>query len=233
MEILVCIKGGAAPDEMARLDALALEMALVLKESASPDCAVKIRVAGVGPGCEPLLRRALGMGADQAFCLHTSQGGVPSLDIARALAGAAGGARLILTGLQSETHMSGSVGPFIAGLLEYPSLMGVVSLHWDKEGVVAKRELEGGIQEQFLVSSPCVMGIQSGALTARYPSLGRMLAARKAALPAHDAPAPGPPRVRLGEHRPPDAVRAGENWRGRPEETALKLHQWLGERQYL
>ena len=235
MEILVCIKGGTPSDEMGRLDALALETALVLKERSLPHCPVDLRVAGVGPGCDPLLRRALGMGADRAFCLHPARGALSSLDIARALASAAGNARFILTGLQSETRMSGSVGPLIAGILGYPSLMGVVSLHWDKEGraVVAERELEGGLQEQFFISSPCVMGVQSGALTARYPSLGRMLVARKANIPILDAPAPEGPKMVLGEQRPPDSVRAGENWSGSPEETAGRFHQWLGERQYL
>ena len=235
MEILVCIKEGHTPGEMAHLDALALETALVLKSSAPSSCSVHIRAMGLGSGAEPLLRRALGMGVDEVLWLTASHTGLGSLDVARILAAEAGTAHLILTGLQSETGMSGSVGPFMAGLLNYPSLMGMVSLQWEGRGrdLVGEREMEGGIRERFRISTPCVMGIQSGRLTPRYPSLGRMLAARKQSIPRVESPLSPSPRVMGGEKQAPDPVRGGENWQGAVETTAGKLNQWLKERQYL
>ncbi len=78
----------------------------------------------------------------------------------------------ILTGVQSEDDQFASVGGILAALLKVPYSSMVIGIdNIDKDHLVLRRELEGGLQERAKVMLPCVLSIQSGINEPRYVSI--------------------------------------------------------------
>ena len=200
IKILVCIKQvpeSDAPVEFAntphgavvlsdgpfrinRSDACALEAAIRLKESHE---ATVVDVVSVGPPrVEEILRRAMGMGADNAVLIRTPPDIMLSpMTVAGWIAGYAENASydLVLTGVMSEDLMHGITGQTIAALLGWPSAWGVVSLDFVQEtGVVAvEKEIENGRRLAHEIRLPGVLAVQTGIHRPRYPSLSNLLRA--------------------------------------------------------
>ena len=235
MNIWVCIDSGVKNEEMARLDAVALEAALALKDAAASS--VSITVVHLGVGGETLLKRALGMGADEALWIRGEADDLLPARKARALAGALAPADLILTGLQSETGMSGSVGPFIAAELGITSVMGCLELSWDDGAgtVRAIQEVEGGGRNRLTLDLPCVLGIQSGGYTPRYPALSAMLKAQGRQIPIleMDGRTAEPAGMCAGPLELPQQDAVGEVWDGSAEESAGRFRDWLTQRRWI
>ena len=239
MDIQVCINTNGAGTEMAPLDAQALEFALVLKEAppAWLEDPVTITAVSLGRDREQLLRRALGMGADRAVWIRGHGNEFSAQERAGCLAREGKTAHLILTGLQSETGMSGSVGPFMGGFLNLPSAMGIVQLDWGQTPwtLVLTQELEGGRQSTLSLQLPGILGIQSGRYSPRYPSLSHMLKAQQQSVvhrkpdPPSDLP-PGPVSRTVDT---PKTQRRGEDWTSPVQDSAVQFTHWLKQRQLL
>jgi len=251
MNILVCVKqvpdleqmsidcgsdgvpviGEAAEFRMNRFDEFAVEAAVQLKEALT---GVRIDVVSVGP--EPALaviKRAIGMGADQGVLLDTGdQPDAGPAEVARRIANHATSHRydLIFTGSWSEDGMNGQVGPMAASLLNLPCATQVMALKLDEESrtVAVEREVEGGHRERLELRLPTLLALQSGVNHPRYPSLSNLLRANRQPV---DIIAPSPaekgidPVVCLGLMRPP-RTRAGRLLEGSLQakaETFLSL----------
>lgn len=79
---------------------------------------------------------------------------------------------IILTGVQSEDDQFGAVGGILAGLMGLPYASMVIGIDAvEKDHVIIRRELEGGLQEKVKVATPCVLSIQSGINEPRYVSI--------------------------------------------------------------
>lgn len=79
---------------------------------------------------------------------------------------------VIFTGVQSEDDQFASVGGILAAKLGLPYASMVIGVDVvEKDHVVVRRELEGGLQERVKVSVPCVLAIQSGINEPRYVSI--------------------------------------------------------------
>ena len=139
MKILVCVKqvpeaeaqisidesadwiqvGGAAEHRMNRFDECAVEEAVLIKEAIP---GTVIDVITLGPErAEAVVRRSMGMGADNGVHILTSGDGyVDAFSTAGAIAAYAKGKAydLILTGAMSEDLMQGQVGPLLAAHLD-------------------------------------------------------------------------------------------------------------------
>ncbi len=78
----------------------------------------------------------------------------------------------IFTGVQSEDDQFAAVGGILAAKLGLPYASMVIGIDGYEGGhVVARRELEGGLQERIKVTLPCVLSIQSGINEPRYVSI--------------------------------------------------------------
>jgi len=187
-------------------DACALEAALRIRDNLP---GTTVHALSVGPEeAAAVLRRALGMGADEAFhCLWRDEDPPTPLQTAHLIASAAGGYDLYLAGVMSEDGGHGLTGPLVAELLGLPFLTNVVSLGISnpRGPLTAERDVEGGDRETFAVDLPALLTVPSGINRPRYPTLSLVLKAQKASLntvEARDLP-PCPPREAvLRRYRP-------------------------------
>ncbi len=160
-------------------DELALTRALELKE-ASAGAIEKVSVISVGPqSAEPTIRKALAIGADDAFRVNaepTDAYGV-AFQIAEAVKDL--GYDIIISGIESSDYNGAAVGGMLAGFLGLPSVSSVSSLNIEKGGISLKREIDGG-SEVVETQLPFVAIIQKGiAKEPRIPSMRGIMMARK------------------------------------------------------
>jgi len=202
MKILVCIKQVLDPGSGIKIkdealwfrsskanrfqinsyDEYAIEEAIRIKESLKD---VRVDVITVGPDrAKDGLRRALGMGADDAVhILDEKEAFRPPALTAQWIARAAEkkGYELILAGIMSEDEMNGQTGPMTARILNLPCTGPAIDVRVqpDQKNIVVEREIEGGARDIFEVSLPCLLTIQTGINQPRYPALSKVLRAQK------------------------------------------------------
>jgi electron transfer flavoprotein beta subunit len=258
MKILVCVKQvmesespvrihdsgkwicpcASARFEMNPFDTYAVEEALRIRERIP---GTLVHTITVGPeSSRDTLRRALGMGADEAVhILDPGTGYRPPFLTASWIAAYARGKGydLILTGIMSADEMNGQTGPMIAQRLSIPCASAVL---YEKPGpdgthISIEREIEGGARDMFEVALPCVLTLQTGINSPRYPSLSMVLRARKkeiSVIPAgtFDDQQPG---IRLHSLYSPQKERKGILLDGTIEEKAEQLMDILAQKALL
>jgi electron transfer flavoprotein beta subunit len=184
-----------------------------------------------------VIKRAIGMGADQGALLDTGARPDPEpAEVARRIADFAAPHHydLIFTGSWSEDGMNGQVGPMTASLLNLPCATQVMDLRLDAEGgrVAVEREVEGGHRERLELRLPALLALQSGINRPRYPSLSNLLRANRQPV---DIIAASPdakdidPVVCMGLMRPP-RTRAGRMLEGGLQEKAATFLSFLREK---
>ena len=196
MNILVCI--GNVPDTTTKVkfadnkldttgiqwiinpwDELALTRALELKESgAGVD---KISVVSVGAvGVEATMRKALAIGADDAFRVDVepTDAYFTATQIAEVVK--MGSYDVVLSGIESSDYNGVSIGGMLAEILDYASVSAVSALNIEGGKLVIDREVDGG-KEKVSTETPVVLTVQKGiALDPRIPAMrGIMMARRK------------------------------------------------------
>src|ERR1051326_7037774 len=181
MKIISCLK--AVPDPASRLiinesknwikdqdltfvaseaDNYALEEALRLKEKHGGEVVV---ISMGGDESARVLRSGLAMGADRAIhLLDPKFKGADEFAAAAALAKAiekAGGADLVLAGVQSDDLGTGMTGTMMAEFLGLPHVTVVVGAEAgsDAKSLKVRRELEGGINETIALTLPALLTI--------------------------------------------------------------------------
>jgi electron transfer flavoprotein beta subunit len=258
MNILVCIKqvpeseatytidassqwvrtGSGTEFMMNRYDECAMEEAARIKEAFT---GTAIDVLSIGPpDVETVIRRAIGMGADNGIHMVTGlEEFYDSFTLASWIADVAGpGAYdLIFTGVMSEDMMQGLVGPLTAELLCMPCATAVVSeaLSVHKGTILVEREVEGGCRETVELKLPALLTIQTGINKPRYPSLSNLLRANQ--LPIRTIQTDlldKPVKQQLVDRvRFPQNIRNGIFLTGSAEEKAGQLVKILDERSLL
>lgn len=163
-------------------DELALTRALELKE-ASAGAIEQVSVISVGTQvAEPTIRKALAIGADDAFRVNAEPKdayGV-AFQIAEAVKGL--GYDLIISGIESSDYNGAAVGGMLAEFLGIPSVSSVSSINIESGNVILKREIDGG-SEVVGSQLPFVAIIQKGvALEPRIPSMRGIMQARTKSL---------------------------------------------------
>lgn len=161
-------------------DELALTRALELKK-ASNGKIEKVAVAMVAPkSAEPTIRKALAMGADEAYRIDTEPKDSYSTAVELAEALKDKDFDLIMAGLESSDYNGLSVGAMLAELLGINSVSAVSGLDFDGEKFIVKRDIEGGY-EKLTVQTPFVAVVQKGiAIVPLIPNMrGIMMAKRK------------------------------------------------------
>jgi electron transfer flavoprotein beta subunit len=215
-------------------DEYAVEEALRLKESKGGT----VRVAAVGRDeAMAVLRKALAMGADEAFLIkddvpETYDGLRTARIIARAVERKLGGADLLLFGKQAVGTDNSQVPAMVAELLGLPQATVVTKFETDGAAATALREIEGGL-EKVALTLPAVVTAQKGLNEPRYETLKGIMAAKKKPIPVITleelgfGPEELAPTVETVGLEVPTARQAGKVLQGEPAETARELARLL------
>lgn len=159
-------------------DELALTRALELKET-SNGAIEKVSVASVGiVDVEPTLRKALAIGADDAFRVDVNAS--DAYQVAAELSGLLKTIPydIVLCGIESSDYNGSAVGGMLAEILGIASVSSVSSLSVSGGTVQLTREIDGG-KETIGVQLPFLAVVQKGiALEPRIPSMRGIMTAR-------------------------------------------------------
>jgi electron transfer flavoprotein beta subunit len=158
--------------------------AIELKEK---DAATVIHLVTVGAAdSEPIIRKALALGGDEAIRVNTNTH--DSFSIAAQIAEVAkqGAYDLIFTGKETIDYNGSSIGGMVAELLDLPYIS--LATKFDINGTTATvtREIEGG-EEVAEITLPLVVSCQKGVAEARIPNMRGIMAARTKPLKVVDA----------------------------------------------
>jgi electron transfer flavoprotein beta subunit len=223
---------------MNRFDECAVEEAIRIKES-QPETYVDVLT--VGPQrARKILTRAVGMGADHGIhILSDCQGYASPFITASWIAQYAADKvyDLIFTGVMSEDAMQGQTGPMLAELMSMPFATSVIieKLSLDKGSVYVEREIEAGRRECVEIELPAVLTVQTGMNQPRYPTLSKMLRAKKMEFESVNVESLGNAEVRekVILLRYPEKSRESVILEGTLEEKATELLRLLDRKSLL
>jgi electron transfer flavoprotein beta subunit len=153
----------------------ALVRAIELKEA---DPSVVLHLVNVGGAdAEPIIRKALALGGDEAIRVN-SESGDPFV-IASQIASVAskGGYDLIFTGKETIDYNGSSIGGMVAELLDMPYVSHATQFSVAGTTATIIREIEGG-EETNTVNLPAVVSCQKGMAEQRIPNMRGIMAAR-------------------------------------------------------
>jgi len=153
----------------------ALVRAIELKEK-DPSTVIHLVTVG-GPDCDPIIRKALALGGDEAIRVNVES--ADSFRIASKIADVAkeGSYDLILTGKETIDYNGSSVGSMVAELLDIPSVSLATKLELSGTKVTLTREIEGG-EEVCEVNLPVLVSCQKGMAEQRIPNMKGIMGAR-------------------------------------------------------
>ncbi len=153
----------------------ALVRAIELKEK---DAATAIHLVTVGGAdSEPIIRKALALGGDEAIRIN-AEGGDGYYIAAQIAAIAKDGAYdLVLTGKETIDHNGSAVGGMLSELLDMPYISLATKFELNGHTATVTREIEGG-EEVAEVDLPLVVSCQKGMAEARIPNMRGIMAAR-------------------------------------------------------
>lgn len=163
------------------LDEFALTKAVKLQESQG----ATVTVVNVGEvSTEPVIRKALAIGANDAVRVNTEP--KDSFSVAKEIANVAqnGGYDMILCGKESIDYNGGSVPGMVAQLLNQPFVNACVGLDVNGAEATAVREIEGG-KETISVKLPAVIAGQKGMVDEKdliIPNMRGIMSARSKSL---------------------------------------------------
>lgn len=255
MEILVCVKrvpdtseneielNGAGNDidrddlvySVNEWDNYAVEEALQIVDKVGGS----VTVISVGDDeSEEVLRREMAMGADKGILLSDDVfEGTDGRGIATILKAAVdkGNYDLIFTGAQADDGAA-QVGGMLAAMLDVPFASLVNTIEVDGDKLKIGREIEGGNQEMYDISLPCVLSIQTGINEPRYVGIRGIRKVASVEIPTLgtadlglDAAAVGASaaRVQRADYFLPDMGEGAEILEGSTEEIIDKLVELL------
>ena len=153
----------------------ALVRALELKEK---DPSIVLHLITVGTAdCDPVIRKALALGGDEAIRVNTDSTDSYSIAVQIAAVAKEGGYDLILTGKETIDYNGASVPGFISELLDIPYVSLAIKFELNGSVATIDREIEGG-EEVNEVALPVVVGCQKGMAEQRIPNMRGIMAAR-------------------------------------------------------
>jgi electron transfer flavoprotein beta subunit len=153
----------------------ALVKAIEIKEK-DPSTAIHLITVG-GADAEPIIRKALALGGDEAFRVNTEPR--ESFEVASQIAAVASqnGYDLILTGKETIDYNNSSTSGMVAELLDLPFISLATHLELNGHSATLNREIDGG-EETVEVQLPLVVSCQKGMAEARIPNMRGIMAAR-------------------------------------------------------
>jgi electron transfer flavoprotein beta subunit len=153
----------------------ALVRALELKEAAGSG---NVTIITVGTAAvEPIIRKALAIGADDAVRINMEPG--DAFSTAKVIADYASGKGydLIMCGKETIDYNGSEVGGMLAGLLDLPFVSHATSLQVSGSTATMEIDIENGTEE-ISASMPLVLSAAKGMAEARIPNMRGIMAAR-------------------------------------------------------
>jgi electron transfer flavoprotein beta subunit len=179
VEELVIDPGGKSLDAFSirwvinEFDDFAIEQAILLKERGGGQVIVAMTEA---EGADDFLFASAAKGADQLIKLTGDFSSSNSHALARAYADLLKELQpdLILTGVQANNDLDGSVGPLLAEYLGMPYVGYVAGLTVASDKVTVRKEYAGGLIGEMEVKLPAVLGIQAAEQPPRYVAYSKI-----------------------------------------------------------
>jgi electron transfer flavoprotein beta subunit len=170
-------------------DELSLTRALELKDDASTGVK-QVSVAHVGAASsEPTIRKALAIGADNAYRVNLEPADAYQVAAALAEVVKAGQFDIILCGIESSDYNGSNVGSMLAEFIDLPSVSAISNLKVEGGQALIIREIDGG-KEVVNVSTPFVGIVQKGiAKEPRIAAMRGIMMARSKPIALVEAPA--------------------------------------------
>ncbi len=153
----------------------ALVRAIELKEA---DASTVLHLVNVGGAdSDPIIRKALALGGDEAIRVNTDNS--DSFYIASQIAAVAkdGGYDLVFTGKETIDYNGSSIGGMVAELLDLPYISHAVKFDLAGSEATIVREIDGG-EETDKVTLPAVVSCQKGMAEQRIPNMKGIMGAR-------------------------------------------------------
>jgi electron transfer flavoprotein beta subunit len=153
----------------------ALVRAIELKEK---DASIVLHLVTVGGAdAEPIIRKALALGGDEAIRVNADNH--DSYYIASQIAAIAkqGSYDLVFTGKETIDYNGSSIGGMVAELLDLPYVSLATKFELSGTKATITREIEGG-EETNEVELPVVVSAQKGMAEQRIPNMRGIMAAR-------------------------------------------------------
>lgn len=161
------------------LDEHAIEEAILLKERADAEVTV---LAPDIEGVDDILFTAAAKGADRLIkILGDFESGVNNHALARGLTKVIVDLEpdLILAGVEANEDLDGSIGPLLAGYLDFPYIGYVAGVKLNGGTAAAIKEFPGGLSAELEVPLPAVLGIQVAEEPPRYVAVSKVRQAMK------------------------------------------------------
>jgi electron transfer flavoprotein beta subunit len=153
----------------------ALVRAIELKEK---DTSIQLHLITVGgPDCDPIIRKALALGGDEAIRINTTSDDTFFIAAQIAAVAKQNGYDLVLAGKETIDYNSSSVGGALAELLDMPFISLANKVEINGTTAVVEREIEGG-EETNEVSLPVVISCQKGVAEQRIPNMRGIMSAK-------------------------------------------------------
>lgn len=155
----------------------ALVRALELKEANGAGSVTIINVGG--PENDPVIRKGLAIGADNAVRVNTNPGS--SLDVAKQIAAHAKEESydVVFFGKETIDYNGSEVGAMVAELLDMPFISFASKMDMDGSTATVVRDIEGGV-ETIELATPFAISSAKGLAEQRIPNMrGIMMAKRK------------------------------------------------------
>lgn len=153
----------------------ALVRAIELKEK---DASATLHLITVGGAdTEPIIRKALALGGDEAIRINTEEQDPYFVAAQIAEVARQGNYDLIFTGKETIDYNGSSMGGLIAELLDMPYLSLATKFELNGNEATVTREIEGG-EETAKVGLPLVVSCQKGVAEQRIPNMRGIMAAR-------------------------------------------------------
>lgn len=153
----------------------ALVRAIELKEK-DPSTVIHLVTVG-GVEAEPIIRKALALGGDEAIRIDSTSN--DSFTVANQIAQVAkeGAYDLILTGKETIDYNSACIGSMLSALLDLPFVSLADHLEINENTATIKREIESG-EETCEANLPMIISCQKGMAEQRIPNMRGIMAAR-------------------------------------------------------
>jgi electron transfer flavoprotein beta subunit len=178
----------------------ALVRAIELKEA---DASITLDLVTIGGAdAEPILRKALALGGDQAIRVNIDH--TDSFVIATQLAEVArkGNYDLIFTGKETIDYNGSSIGGMLAEMLDMSFVSQATQFNINSGKAMISREIEGG-EEVVSCALPLVVSCQKGMAEQRIPNMKGIMGARTKPLQVLDPIACEPLTAVQGFEMPP------------------------------
>lgn len=155
-------------------DEHALEQAVILKEKYGGQVTV---LALDAEGIDDLLYAASARGADRVIKLTgETDGDVDNHALSKAICPEVQSLSpdLILTGVQANNDLDGSIGPLMAAYLEMPYVGYISGVAVENKFGTVLKEYPGGLLAEMQIRLPAVLGIQAAEQPPRYVAISKI-----------------------------------------------------------